>query len=189
MGVDIQQAVQSCIGRFDISHIIIDGYNIIGIFHKDMGKARDGLIDLLINYKKIKSHDITVVFDGYKNGAGIESAAVRGGVKIIYSRIAEKADDIIKRIITKERREWIVVTSDKDIASYAWSINSIPIPSNRFFEIVSGQARQDASKSSEVRDEHPYKDSEDSEYPSIQKGNPFKFSKKEKAIRRALSKL
>lgn len=174
----------------DISHIIIDGYNIIGVFHKDMEKARDGLIDLLIDYKKIKSHDITVVFDGYKSGSGVEGVAVRGGIKIIYSRLAERADDVIKRIITKERKEWIVVSSDRDIANYSWSVNSIPIPSERFFDIVSRQVGQDASESNkEHKGKHSYKDSEESEYSSIQKGNPYKLSKKEKAIRRALSKL
>ncbi len=173
-----------------ISYIIIDGYNVIGIFHKDMEKARDGLVDLLIDYKKIKAHDIVVVFDGYKSGVGVEQATVRGGIKIIYSRLGDKADDVIKRIVSKERKEWIVVSGDRDIVNYAWSLNSIPIPSGRFFEIVSKHAGRVFEKTNEeTADELSYKDFEEDEYSHASKGNPCQLSKKEKAIRRALSKL
>ncbi|MDA8340113.1 MAG: NYN domain-containing protein [Nitrospiraceae bacterium] len=168
----------------------MDGYNVIGIFHRDMEKARDGFVDLLMDYKKIKTHDITVVFDGYKSGAGVENVAVRGGVKIIYSRLGERADDVIKRIISKDRKKWIVVSNDRDIANHAWSVNSIPIQSERFFEIVSRQAGQVVEQTKEeTADELSYKDFEEDEYSHISKGNPYQLSKKEKAIRRALSKL
>lgn len=155
-----------------------------------MEKARDGFVDLLMDYKKIKTHDITVVFDGYKSGAGTEHVAVRGGVKIIYSRLGERADDVIKRIISKDRKEWIVVSNDRDIANHAWSVNSIPIPSERFFEIVSRHAGQVFEKTNEETvDELSCKDFEEDEYSHASKGNPCQLSKKEKAIRRALSKL
>ncbi len=155
-----------------------------------MEKAREGLIELLIDYKKIKNHDITVVFDGYKNGAGVESVAVRGGVKIIYSRLGERADDVIKRIITRDRKEWIVVSSDREIANHVWSVNSIPISSDKFYEIISKMVKRgfNTDKDNEGIDEFSYKDRED-EYPGFLKGNPHRLSKKEKAIRRALSKL
>ncbi|MDA8214690.1 MAG: NYN domain-containing protein [Nitrospiraceae bacterium] len=168
----------------------MDGYNVIGIFHKDMEKARDGFVDLLIDYKKIKAHDITVVFDGYKSGAGVENVAVRGGVKIIYSRLGERADDVIKRIISNDRKEWIVVSNDRDIANHAWSVNSIPIPSERFFEIVSRQAGQIFEQTEEeTADELSCKDFEEDGYSHASKGNPYQLSKKEKAIRGALGKL
>ena len=177
-------------GGGNISHIIIDGYNVIGIFHKDMEKARDGFVDLLIDYKKIKAHDITVVFDGYKSGAGVENVAVRGGVKVIYSRLGERADDVIKRIISRDRKEWIVVSNDRDIINHAWSVNSIPISSEKFFEIVSKRAGQAVSETREYAgDDFSYKDAEYDDYSNAQKGNPYQLSKKEKAIRRALSKL
>jgi hypothetical protein len=153
-----------------------------------MEKARDVFVDLLIDYKKIKAHDITVVFDGYKNGAGTESVAVCGGVKIIYSRLGDRADDVIKRIISKDRKEWIVVSNDRDIIKHAWSVNSIPIPSEKFFEIVSRQAGQGGGHLEEPAYEFSYKDIED-EYSHSPKGNPSQLSKKEKAIRRTLSKL
>jgi hypothetical protein len=96
-----------------ISSIIIDGYNLIGIEHNDLNRQREKLIRLLIEYKKIKGHEITVVFDGWKSGSGKEEQSTTGGVRVIYSRLAEKADAVIKRIISKERKEWIVISSDR----------------------------------------------------------------------------
>lgn len=155
-----------------------------------MEKARDGFINLLIDYKKIKAHDITVVFDGYKNGAANEAVAVRGGVKIIYSRLGERADDVIKRIISRDRREWIVVSNDRDIANHAWSVSSIPVPSERFFELVSRHVGQGVEQINEETVDGLFcKDFEDDEYLYVFKGNSRQLSKKEKAIRRALSKL
>src|SRR5208283_3779273 len=105
-----------------------------------MEKAREQLIGLIIQYKLSSGHDITIVFDGYKAGQGNESRAVRGGVAVIYSKLDEKADEVIKRIITKDRKEWIVVSSDRDIANHAWAVNSIPVPSDAFIRIVSEKA-------------------------------------------------
>jgi len=157
-----------------------------------MEKARDGFVDLLIDYKKIKAHDITVVFDGYKNGAGTEHVTVRGGVKIIYSRLGERADDVIKRIISKDRKEWIVVTSDRSIADHAWSVSSVPIQSDGFYEAVLKQINRNKTETETTGkdvDELLYKDIDDGEYGHSLKGNPHRLSKKEKAIRRALGKL
>jgi len=137
------------------------------------------LIDSLIEYRKIKGHDITVVFDGWKNGEAKEHQSFTGGIKVIYSRIGEKADSVIKRIISSDRREWIVVTSDRDIANHAWTSGSVPISSEDFLKSVEKRI-----PSSPDEEEH------DNEYGMSQrKGNPRKPSKKEKAVRRALSKL
>ena len=110
------------------------------------------------------------MFDGWKTGAGQEHQSVLGGVKVIYSRIGDKADTVIKRIISSHQREWIVVTSDRDIADYAWSVGSIPLTSEAFLNAFQRHSRS-------VPDEE-----EETEYPGYQrKGNPRQLSKKEKA--------
>ncbi|MDI6800601.1 MAG: NYN domain-containing protein [Thermodesulfovibrionales bacterium] len=172
-------------------HIIIDGYNVIGILHKDMEKARDEFIGLLMGYKKSGHHDITVIFDGYKSGAGVEQTIVRGGIKVIYSRLGERADDVIKRVVSSEKKEWIVVSDDRAIINHAWASNSIPIPSERFYEIASREAKQtNQNLSMESADEFLDKAEEDEfgNAPS-QKGNPLKLSKKQRAVRRVMGKL
>lgn len=174
----------------NMSNIIIDGYNLIGIFHKDMQKARNDLITMLINYKKYKDHDITVVFDGYKSGDKAETLSFTGGIRVIFSRLGERADDVIKRIISEEKKEWIVVSSDKDIASYAWSKNCIPLFSDTFLNRIMKQSkRSDSIEDYESEEIIASKDYEKDSNFFILRGNPHKLSKKQKAIKKALSKL
>ena len=136
------------------------------------------LIASLIEYRKGRGHDITVVFDGWKTGEARESQSVTGGIRVIYSRIGEKADSVIKRIVSSERRECIVVTSDRDIADHTWASGSIPVPSEDFLRATERKA---ASFFGEEDEE---------DYPEFQrKGSSRKLSRKEKALRRALSKL
>ena len=137
------------------------------------------LIDSLIGYRKRTGHTITVVFDGWKTGQGQESRSVLGGVKLVYSRLAEKADDVIKRIISSERKEYIVVSSDRAIADYAWSSGCIPVPSHEFMDALERDRHHSAGKE-EYDDEYP---------EQRRKGNPRRLSKKEKALRKATDKL
>lgn len=122
-----------------MSKILIDGYNLIGIFHKDLKKARESLIDILIKYSKDRNHQITVVFDGYKEGLGRETSEIKGGIRVIYSGAGEKADDVIKRIIRTEKHHWIVVTSDRSIEKTAWRENCVVIDSSVFLDILNGE--------------------------------------------------
>jgi hypothetical protein len=137
------------------------------------------LIDSLIEYRKRKGHDMTVVFDGWKTGAAQENQSVTGGIKVIYSRIGEKADFVIKRIISSDRREWIVVTSDRDIVNHAWALGSIPVSAEDFLVAIE---KGIPSYLDEKENDEEYIEPQ-------RKGNPRRLSKKEKAIRRVLSKL
>ena len=167
--------------RFAISSIIIDGYNLIGIQHKDLEKQRNKLIESLIEYRKKKGHAITVVFDGWKTGGAQENHSVIGGIKVIYSRMGEKADSVIKRIISSERRGWIVVTSDRDIAARAWASGSVPISSEDFINAIS---------KIQTEEKNMYEEEYVEEYVQTgRKGSPRMLSKKEKAIRNILHKL
>ena len=136
------------------------------------------MIEAIVEYRKTKSHDITVVFDGWKTGQSREQQTVVGGVKVIYSRIGDRADGVIKRIISSHRREWIVVTSDRDIADHAWSLGSIPVSSEDFLNAMN--ARDLSDKVEEYEDDY---------IEPRRKGSARQLSKKEKAIKRAISKL
>lgn len=134
---------------------------------------------MLIEYRKARGHDITVVFDGWKTGEAQEQKFVVGRVKIIYSRIGDKADAVIKRLLSSHRREWIVVTSDRDIADHAWSTGSIPVTSEDFLNAIERHALffSDGEEEENEYDGHR------------RKGNPRQLSRREKAVRRALQKL
>jgi len=72
------------------------------------------------------------------------------------------------------------VTSDRDIAHYAWASGSVPVSGGDFMRSVENQ----------VLSHSVIEDHEDRDYQEPRKkGSPRKLSKKEKAIRRALNKL
>ena len=106
-------------------HIIIDGYNLIRqsvvlrrYERHSLEAGRLALMSRLADYKRKRGHRITVVFDGWKGGSEHEERDRQGNIDIIYSRHGEKADDVIKRITVENTEETIVVSSDREIASY-----------------------------------------------------------------------
>ncbi len=126
-----------------------------------------------------------MVFDGWKGGGASESVSTRGGVRIIYSRLGEKADSVIKRIVSTDKRQWIVVSSDREVASHAWSSGSVPVPSEEFLPLI------EAAGGLHSRGDVPAKEGHEDEGVSFEcrKGNPHTPSRKEKALKRALGKL
>jgi uncharacterized protein len=135
---------------------------------------------MLAEYRKIRGHDITVVFDGWKSGSHIEERLNSGGIKVIFSRLGEKADAVIARIICTEKREWVVVSSDREIAFKAWSCGSVPVPSERFRAIVENHGK-------DVGGEYEPLDEEGGQV--ARKGKSRTPSRKEKALLRVLNKL
>jgi predicted RNA-binding protein with PIN domain len=107
-------------------HIIVDGYNLIrqsDTFRhsemKSLEEGRNALIRSLAGYRKLRGHRITVVFDGWEGGSPREERDLAFGVEIIYSRLGEKADEVIKRLLGKGSEESLVVTSDREITVFA----------------------------------------------------------------------
>jgi uncharacterized protein len=148
--------------------------------HGDLSAQRETLIRSLSEYGKLKGHDITVVFDGWKSGGAKEENLVMGGIKVIYSRLGEKADAVIKRIICNEKKEWVVISSDREIVVRAWSCGSVPVPSGKFWSFLerSGEI---------VAGEYEPLDEDGDTVPG--KGRARTPSRKEKALLRVLKKL
>lgn len=122
-----------------------------------------------------------VVFDGHRSGTGPQTRSVRGGVEIYYSGLGDSADSVIKRMITGEKKDRIVITSDREIARFAWSHDAVPVDSERFAHILERRgAALDATDHGD--DENGYDEPR-------RGGNPHRLSKKDRAIQRALGKL
>jgi predicted RNA-binding protein with PIN domain len=120
-------------------HIIIDGYNLIRqsnrlsvIDRRDIQSGREALLDTLAEYRKIKKHKITVVFDGTNAPSFSPRVEKLNGVKILFSRKGELADTVIKRMAATEREKALIVSSDLDIVNYAESQGSATISSPEF---------------------------------------------------------
>jgi len=109
-----------------LEKILIDGYNLL---HKDgdlknhaersLEEARDRLIAAVAAYRSGDT-EIVLVFDGRGGGGRIKTSTA--GVRILFSRYPQSADQLILEIIERERRKsrLTVVTSDrKDIGRIA----------------------------------------------------------------------
>jgi hypothetical protein len=79
-----------------------------------------------------------------------------------------------------ENREWIVVTSDRDIMAHAWSCGSIPVPSDTFLLILE-------RKGTSFQGDFDILEGDDDGHDK--KGSPMRLSKRHKALMRVLKKL
>ena len=120
-------------------HIIIDGYNLIRqskrlsiLDLQDIQLGRDTLVDMLAVYKKVKSHRITVVFDGTTAPLFSQQPNRHKGISIIFSHEGESADTVIKKMARKERQGALVVSSDQDIVQSATASGAATVSANDF---------------------------------------------------------
>ena len=120
-------------------HIIIDGYNLIRqskrlsiLDLQDIQLGRDALVDMLAAYKKVKSHRISVVFDGTAAPLLSQQRDRRNGITVIFSHKGESADSVIKKMARKERQGALVVSSDQDIIQSAAASGAATVGANDF---------------------------------------------------------
>jgi len=106
--------------------LVLDGYNFIKQSQElrrleqiELQKAREGLIDQLAQYKRLKGHSITVVFDGWQHGRMAGHRERSRGIEVIFSKVGEKADDVLKRLAAEKKDGVLIVTSDQEVASFA----------------------------------------------------------------------
>lgn len=168
-----------------MANILIDGYNLIGIAHNDLEKARKDIIQKLCEYAKTKGHTITLVFDGWKNGQLKETVSKLGELTVVYSKLGEKADSVIKRMLSSSTKPLIVVSSDREISDFAGRKGFAAVTADEFESRLYSTGKQ-------LNYEYPSsydKDNDLDEMPFNQKGNPRKLSKREKKRLAALSNL
>lgn len=103
-------------------HLIIDGYNVIRHSpelrkheKQALEQGRQFLVKRLSSYQRMKNHGITVVFDGWEEGHASEGHDQVRGIKVVFSRRGEKADEVIKRLSAEKKGNAIVVTSDREL--------------------------------------------------------------------------
>jgi predicted RNA-binding protein with PIN domain len=167
-------------------HLIIDGYNLLHVDRSfvqinpiQLQQERDRLIDRLSTYGNIKKSEITVVFDGWQGGWPTEKKERRKGVEIIFSRVGEKADEVIKRLVKERGSGLTVITSDREISKYAERMAAAVIPSDQFKERM---------ENASLRIEKAFENEE--ERRGLKKKGPSRrLSKKDKRKLSALKKL
>jgi predicted RNA-binding protein with PIN domain len=173
-----------------IMHILIDGYNLIRQsvrlkrFERQSLKAgRNALIAGLSDYKKRKEHKITIVFDGWESGSAQEERDFQAGINIIYSSRGEKADEVIKRLTAGSDEEIIVVSSDREISSFAIRRGKTAISSPEFEMIMTktknGPQTFEFEEENEDEYGHPYK----------KKGQAHRLSRAQRNVQTKIKKL
>jgi hypothetical protein len=122
-------------------HLIIDGYNLLHVNRSlinlnsvQLQRERERLIDRLSTYRKLKERGVTVVFDGWQEGWATETREKKKGIEVIFSKLGEKADEVIKRLVKEKGSGAIVITSDRDVARFAQRMDVAVIPSEQFRE-------------------------------------------------------
>jgi uncharacterized protein len=174
-------------------HILIDGYNLIRqsvslrrFERQSLDAGRKALISWLADYRKIKDHRITVVFDGWESGEEEEERDYLSGIHLIYSGRGVKADDVLKRIIAAASEEILVVSSDREIASYATRKSRAALSSAEFESIVGKQLLPlTADKNATPKDE----DDEENSRSVNKRGPARRLSRAQRHIQTKIKKL
>jgi predicted RNA-binding protein with PIN domain len=175
-------------------HIIVDGYNLIrqsDLLRQQervsLEAGRKALLRALAAYRRARGHRITVVFDGWLGGSPTEERDLAGGVEIIYSRLGEKADEVIKRLVQTAGEELLVVTSDREIAQHANRRGATAIGSPEF------AARLDSPAGGRVHKETGKEEDEEEENEGRpgggKKGPARRLSKQQRTALARLRKL
>lgn len=168
-----------------MSRIVIDGFNLIHAASFPRPRGTDevaSLVELLRRYKRIKGHSITVVLDGYLDGMPLEKSERLKGIHLIYSKLGEKADQVIERLAGRWAGSCVVITSDRALAQSVEAKGTVVMGSEEF------AARLSVAASMEIEGG----DGEEAPSGPIhtrKKGNPRRKSKKERARARNLRKL
>ncbi|WP_329102616.1 NYN domain-containing protein [Micromonospora sp. NBC_01699] len=99
-------------------HLVADGYNVTkrGFGEMSLEQQRKRLITGLGGLAAQTGAEVTVVFDGAERMHGLPPAP--RGVRVLFSRKGETADDLIRRLVRAEPagRPVIVVSSDREVA-------------------------------------------------------------------------
>ncbi|MBM4273123.1 MAG: hypothetical protein FJ134_01480 [Deltaproteobacteria bacterium] len=139
-------------------HLIVDGYNVIrqdlqlqAMDARDLEAGRAALLEALAAYRRLHpAHKVTVIFDGWQGGELQESRDRYQGLAIVYSRRGERADEVIKRLLNRERQRAVVVSSDKELQIFARKVGAAWMAAARFAQQHLGRTKDYLEEDDEV---------------------------------------
>ncbi len=101
------------------AHLIVDGYNVTKTGYPELSleKQRTRLLMGLSNLAARSGAEVTCCFDGAALQGRVPAANARG-VRVLFSKAGETADELIRRLVRAEPegRPVTVVSSDKEVA-------------------------------------------------------------------------
>ncbi|MEU8074141.1 NYN domain-containing protein [Catellatospora citrea] len=100
------------------AHLVVDGYNVTkrGFAEMSLEQQRNRLVSGMGGVAAQTGAEVTVVFDGAERVHGLP--APPRGVRVLFSRKGETADEVIRRLVRAEPpgRPIVVVSSDREVA-------------------------------------------------------------------------
>jgi predicted RNA-binding protein with PIN domain len=113
------------------AHLVVDGYNVTknGFGEVSLEQQRNRLTGAMAGLAAQTGAEVTVVFDGAERMVGLPVAP--RGVRVLFSRKGETADDLIRRLVRAEPsgRPVVVVSSDREVADGVRRHGAYPLSS------------------------------------------------------------
>jgi predicted RNA-binding protein with PIN domain len=114
------------------AHLVVDGYNVTkrGYGEMSLEQQRSRLISGLGGMAAQTRAEVTVVFDGAERVLGLPPAP--RGVRVLFSKKGETADDLIRRLVRAEPsgRPVVVISSDREVADGVRRHGAYPLGSD-----------------------------------------------------------
>ncbi|WP_332632941.1 NYN domain-containing protein [Halalkalibacter flavus] len=90
--------------------LLVDGYNMIGAWpelrelkDKDLGLARDRLVEMMAEYQAYTGYQVKVIFDAHMV-QGIGKSYKNHRIDVLYTRKNETADERIEKLVLELKR-------------------------------------------------------------------------------------
>ncbi len=113
------------------AHLIVDGYNVTKTGFPDVSleQQRSRLVSGLGGLAAQTGAEVTVVFDGAERVVGLPPTP--RGVRVLFSRKGETADELIRRLVRAEPagRPIVVISSDREVADGVRRHGAYPLSS------------------------------------------------------------
>ncbi|OEV07954.1 RNA-binding protein, partial [Streptomyces nanshensis] len=114
------------------AHLVVDGYNVTktGYPALPLEKQRLRLLGGLAVLAAQSGAEVTCVFDGAELAAPVLLAPPRG-VRVLFSKPGQTADELIRRLVRAEPpgRAVVVVSSDREVADGCAAAGARPVAS------------------------------------------------------------
>jgi predicted RNA-binding protein with PIN domain len=172
-----------------MNYLLIDGYNLLACRDGSLNASRlslemrrKGLLDLLAAYVQVRPLRIRVVFDGTGGASRSPQRETYQGLEVVYSAAGATADDAIRQTLRQRDREWLVVSSDREVAAAARQLGLASVGSADFLARV--EQGLFAGPAAEGRDETPEEARRESK-----KGPARRLKKSERKRARLLGKM
>jgi uncharacterized protein len=118
---------------------LIDGHNLIPKVGLRLDSPDDEmeLVAILQEFARLKRQQVEVYFDGAP--IGYDGARKLGTVRAHFVKLGQTADNAIRARLNnmaKDARNWIVVSSDREVQSSARVVHAQTVSSEEFVKIL-----------------------------------------------------